>query len=139
MKPIICMITSFISSFIFVHLISLNYFDALNYFELTDFLLIWGIFVLPVFLIVGFIAVYVVSYVQKLFKSTTYFTSLITFLFLGIICNIYALWHFIGNGWNEGVTEYLVLGILGSLLYFHIWLLLNNLTTRVRTNLLRQS
>lgn len=139
MQPIICIITSFISSFIFVHLISLYYFDSLIFFELVDFLLIWVFFILPVFLIVGFIAVYVVFCVQNFFKSKTYFTSLIIFIFWGIICNIYALSHFIRNGWDDGVMEYLILGISGSLLYFHIWLLLNNLTIKLRTNLLKQS
>ncbi|NYF23670.1 hypothetical protein [Sporosarcina sp. JAI121] len=136
MKPIICIITSFISSFIFVLLISLNYFGALNFFELADFLLIWGIFILPVFLINGFIAVYLVSCVQKLFKSKTYFISMIVFILLGIICNIYALSHFIRNGWDDGVIEYLILGISGSLLYFHIWLLLEKITIKRRINLL---
>lgn len=139
MKPIICIITSFISSFIFVHLVSLNYFDSLNYLELTDFIVIWGMFVLPVFLIGGFIAIYVVSYVEKLFKSRTYFTSLILFILLGIICNFYALWHFIRNGWDEGVLEYLHLGIVGSLLYFHTWLLLNKLTTVIKIRFSKKS
>ncbi len=128
MDPIISIITSFISSVIFVYLISLYFFD---YFDLIFLLVVWGMFVLPVFLIVGLIAEYV-SYVQELFKSRTYFTSLIVFILLGVICNIYALLHVIRNGWNVGVLEYLVLGIVGSLIYYHTWLLLNILNTKIK-------
>ena len=139
MEVIIGIITSLISSIIFVHLISLYYFDSLHYFELVDFLFIWGILVLPVFLIGGFIAMFVVPSFQKLFESKTYFTSLIVIIFLGVICNFYALLHFMKNGWDDGVMEYLILGISGSLLYFHIWLFLGKLTIKLRINLLRQS
>ncbi|MFZ0446693.1 MAG: hypothetical protein WAM95_19080 [Bacillus sp. (in: firmicutes)] len=139
MEAIIGIITSLISSIIFVYLISLYYFDTLHYFELVDFLFIWGILVLPVFLIGGFIAMFVVPSFQKLFESKTYFTSLIVIIFLGVICNFYALLHFIKNGWDDGVMEYLILGISGSLLYFHIWLFLGKLTIKLRINLLRQS
>ena len=136
MEAIIGIITSFISSIIFVHLISLYCFDSLNYFGLVDFLFIWGMLVLPVFLIGGFMAMFVVPFVQKLFELKTYFTSLIAIIFLGVICNIYALLHFIKNGWDDGVMEYLILGISGSLLYFHIWLLLKKLIIKLRINLL---
>ena len=139
MEAIIGIITSLISSIIFVYLISLYYFDSLHYFELVDFLFIWGILVLPVFLIGGFIAMFVVPSFQKLFESKTYFTSLIVIIFLGVICNFYALLHFIKNGWDDGVMEYLILGISGSLLYFHIWLFLGKLTIKLKIKLLRQS
>ncbi|WP_438311355.1 hypothetical protein [Sporosarcina sp. FA9] len=136
---IIYAVTSFVSSFIFVQLISLSYFDTLNYFELTDFLVLWGVFVLPVFLIGGFIALCAVYFVQEFFTSKNYFISLIIFLFLGIFCNIYALGHLVRNGWGDGVMEYLILGVVASVLYFHIWLLLNKLAIKARTNLLEQS
>lgn len=136
---IIYAITSFVSSFIFVQLISLSYFDSLNYFELTDFLVIWGFFVLPVFLIGGFITLCVDFFVQEFFKTRNYFISLIIFISLGIICNIYALGDLVRNGWGEGVMEYLVLGVVGSVLYFHIWLFSNKIAIKTRANSLGQS
>ncbi|KXH87469.1 hypothetical protein [Sporosarcina sp. HYO08] len=139
MKPVIYVTTSIVSSLIFVHLISLSYFDSFNYFELMDFLVIWGMFILPVFLIGGFIAGCVDFWLQEFFKARKYLISLTVFIFVGILCNIYALGHWIRNGWDDGVMEYLILGISGSVLYFHIWLLLNKLAIKTRTNLLGQS
>ncbi|ARD48948.1 hypothetical protein [Sporosarcina sp. P33] len=136
---IIYAVTSIVSSFIFVQLISLRYFDSLNFFELTDFIVLWGFFVSPIFLIGGFIALCVDFFVQEFFKTRNYFISLIIFLLLGIVCNIYALGDLVRNGWGEGVMEYLVLGVVGSVLYLHIWLFLNKLAIKTRTYSLGQS
>ena len=92
-------------------------------------------FVLPVFIIGGFIALFVVFCLQNMFKSISYFTSLTVFIFLGMICNIFALGHLIKNGWDEGVLQYLILGIVDSLLYFHMGLLLNKVTTLIKAKL----
>lgn len=121
---IICIITAFISSFLFVQIISFP-------FGFTEFFVavyLWAVFVLPFFLVGGFISLFVVSFVPKKSTLKNYFISLFIFIFFGMICNVLALWHFRRSGLSETTLSYLYLGIFGSVLYFHIWLLLNKLT-----------
>ncbi|KAB2334522.1 hypothetical protein F7731_15045 [Cytobacillus depressus] len=131
MKPILWIINGIISSLIFIFLVSFSF----NFFDMFMILILWVMFVLPVFLIGGSTTLAVVFYLQKKYQSMSYFPSLIVFIFSGIICNVFALLDLARNGWNEGVLQYLILGIAGSLIYFHMWLLLNKATALIKAKL----
>jgi hypothetical protein len=132
---IVWLVTSFISSFIFVLYLQFPYIE----FDLVSIFIIWGMFVLPVFLIGSYIALNVDKYVQLHFKSPSYLQSLLVFISFGFICNVFAFIEIIQWGWNDVFLEYLIFGILGSLLYFHIWLLFKRLIVRNKTKNLSET
>ncbi len=131
MKSLLSIVTCFISSLIFM----VFFYLWVDYYDGFFTLFMWMFLALQVFLIGGSVTLIVIFYLEKKYNSISYSTSLIIFIFFGVIWSIFSLIYFKRMDWSSSALDYISLGILASFLYFHILLLLTKIATFIETKL----